>query len=70
MEPLTILFILTFVATLDVAACRLSPSARLLWFLMLVCIPGISLVAWCLTRHTAYHPAPAPAPEVEPAPEA
>lgn len=46
--------VLHLLAVADVWLSRLSPGAKVLWSVMILCLVGPGLLAWMITRHTAY----------------
>jgi phospholipase D-like protein len=48
--------VLHLVALVDIWTSQLTRTARVLWSLTLLFLPGIGMVAWLLTRHSAHGP--------------
>lgn len=65
LNPTTLIAVgvLHLIVIADVWASRLSTVAKVLWTLTVLCMVGVGLASWLLTRHTAYQ-------ELEPIPEA
>jgi len=55
---LIVLGVLHLVAVVDVWASQLTRTAKVLWSLVLLFLPGVGLFAWALTRGSAHRPPP------------
>ena len=48
--------VLHVLALADVWLSRLTSTAKVLWTLTLLFLPGVGIAVWLLTRHSAYQP--------------